>query len=352
MKLLRWTSFCLVALSAIGLAGRAAQAAVYVVDQAAPGAADTNPGTEASPFKTVQHAADLVKPGDTVYVMDGRYEERVKVAASGAEGQPITFQAMPRRSARVWGFDLAASYIRVVGFEICGPQPLVAVEVGGSHCEVLDNYVHEMMQAVGTHGEYSAVAHNRVAYNSVYHSEYGFVIQGNDWVVENNEVNRLFMYAAGRWFDDCDYSRFWGDGLIERYNYFHGTRPSEINTAHVDCLQTWLDSSSGWSKHVTLESNAFFDFHQGCMVSSDPNIGGVRYWTFRHNIYSTNWSPEFLRGGWGPDICQALDVTIENCTITLGELVLYRPARQGIHPRADPQQHPLRRGAGRAGRRQ
>jgi hypothetical protein len=34
-----------------------AHAAVYVVDQAAPGAADTNPGTEEKPFKTVQRAA-------------------------------------------------------------------------------------------------------------------------------------------------------------------------------------------------------------------------------------------------------------------------------------------------------
>ncbi len=170
MKPLRWSSFCLIVLSAISLAGREARASVYVVDQAAPGAADTNSGTEESPFKTVQHAADLVKPGDTVYVMAGRYEERVKVQTSGEEGKPITFQAMPRRWARVYGFDLAASHIRVVGFEITAPKALVAVEVDGSYCEVLDNYVHEMMQGVGTHGEYSAVAHNRVAYNKVYHS--------------------------------------------------------------------------------------------------------------------------------------------------------------------------------------
>ncbi len=51
-------------------------AAMYVVDQAAPGAADTNPGTEDKPFKTVQHAADVAQPGDTIYVMAGKYDER------------------------------------------------------------------------------------------------------------------------------------------------------------------------------------------------------------------------------------------------------------------------------------
>ena len=50
----------------------------YCVDQSNPVAADTNPGTPDRPWKTIQHAADLTKPGDTVYVMTGQYEERVQ----------------------------------------------------------------------------------------------------------------------------------------------------------------------------------------------------------------------------------------------------------------------------------
>src|ERR1035441_3419662 len=74
-------------------------ATTYVVDQAAPGAADNNAGTEERPFKTDGHAATVVKPGDTVFVMAGKYDERVKVRTSGAEGRPITLRAMPRRGA-------------------------------------------------------------------------------------------------------------------------------------------------------------------------------------------------------------------------------------------------------------
>ena len=130
MKAMRWSPFCLVALSVILLNARAARASVYVVDQAAPGAADTNSGTEEKPFKTIQRAADVAKPGDTVYVMAGRYEERVEVKTGGAEGKPITFQAMPRRSAIVNGFDLPVSHIRVAGFEITAAKPAVAVQLG------------------------------------------------------------------------------------------------------------------------------------------------------------------------------------------------------------------------------
>jgi hypothetical protein len=305
-----------------GLAGHV-RAATYVVDQAAPGTADTNPGTEEKPFKTVQRAAGVTKPGDTVYVMAGRYDERVKVQAGGTEGKPVTFVAMPRRLATVGGFDLEASYIRVEGFEITADPPATAVQLSASHCEILDNYIHDMMVAVsGTVGrpsadgntrDYSAVAHNRIAYNKVYHSEYGFILGGEDWLVENNEVNRLFMYARGNQYDDCDYSRFFGKGCTQRYNYYHGSIRQEIKTAHVDCLQTFCNNGE-IAMDLLFEHNTCFDFHQMCMVESAPHIGSVRGWTFRHNIVSPN-SPA-MRGGWGPDIIQTPDVTIENCTIS------------------------------------
>jgi hypothetical protein len=297
------------------------RAATYVVDQAAPGAADTNPGTEEKPFKTVQHAADAAKPGDTVYVMAGKYDERVKVKAGGTEGKPVAFVAMPRRSATVGGFDLEASYIRVEGFEITADKPATAVQLRASHCEILDNYIHDMMAAVngvvgkpsadGNTRDYSAVTHSRIAYNKVYHSEYGFILGGEDWLVENNEVSRLFMYAPGNRNDDCDYSRFFGKGCIQRYNYYHGTLTSEIKVAHVDCIQTFMNNG-GMAQDLLFEFNTCFDWGQGAMVESTPYIGNVRNWTFRHNIYSSKL-PTY-KGAWGLDVIQTPDVTIENNT--------------------------------------
>jgi hypothetical protein len=311
-------SVCILA----GMAGKV-RAAAYVVDQAAPGAADINPGTEQMPFKTVQHAADVIKPGDTVYVMAGKYDGRIKVKTDGTEGKPITFVAKPRRSVIVGGFDLDASYICVDGFEITADRPSTAVQLSASHCEILDNYIHDMMTAVnGTVGklnadgdtrDYSTVTHNRIAYNKVYHCEYGFILGGKDWLVENNEVSRLFMYARGNTYDDCDYTRFFGKGCIQRYNYYHGSTRQEIKTAHVDCLQTFTNNGE-IAQGMLFEYNACFDYHQGCMVESAPHIGSVRNWTFRGNIYCPN-SPT-MRGGWGPDIVQTIDVTIENCTIS------------------------------------
>ncbi len=296
-------------------------AAVYVVDQAAPGAADTNPGSELQPFRTVQRAAETARAGDTVCVMPGTYDERIRIRVSGTDTDPIAFQAMPRRAAVVAGFDLAASFIRVEGFEITASRPGVAVQLGGRRCEILDNYIHEMKAGVaGTVGkpradgrrDYSAVAHNRIAYNKVYHCEYGFILGGNDWLVENNEVSRLFMYSPGNKYDDCDYSRFFGKGCVQRGNYYHGSTATEIRVAHVDCLQTFTVNGE-FAQDLLFEDNTCFDFHQLWMVESAPHIGSVRGWTLRRNIVSAN-SPT-MSGGWGPDIIQTPDVTIVNNTI-------------------------------------
>jgi Right handed beta helix region len=161
--------------------------------------------------------------------------------------------------------------------------------------------------------DYSAVAHNRIAYNKVYHSQYGFILGGEDWLVENNEVNRLFMYSPGNRYDDCDYSRFFGKGCVERFNYYHGSTRSEIRVAHADCLQTFT-ANGEIAQDLVFEYNTCFDFHQMCMVESAPHIGSVRGWTFQGNIVSAN-SPT-MSGGWGPDIMQTLDVAIANNTIS------------------------------------
>jgi glutathione peroxidase len=316
-QLFRLAAILAAALLMVGPAG----AAVYVVDQTAPGAADDNPGTEAKPFKTVQKAADVVQPGDTVYVMAGNYPERVTVKTSGAEGKPITFEARPRRSAVVGGFTLQAGYVRVVGFEITWSEPKNGVELDGSHCEVLDNYIHHMWYAVrGTNGkldaekkrrEYSAVSHNRLAYNQVYHSEFGFILGGNEWLVENNEVSRLFMYAEGKGHDDCDYTRFFGRGCVQRYNYYHGTISRETKQAHVDGIQSFAVNGET-AEDLVFEDNVVCDWGQGCMVSVEPNVGHIRRFTFRRNLF-TSGTPAY-RGAWGVNLIDVPDVTIENNT--------------------------------------
>ena len=58
----------------------------------APEGDDSAAGTSLAPFRSIQRAADVVAPGDTVHVAGGVYHETVRIRRSGRRGAPIRFQ--------------------------------------------------------------------------------------------------------------------------------------------------------------------------------------------------------------------------------------------------------------------
>jgi hypothetical protein len=63
---------------------------------------DGGAGTRAAPFRTINHAARVVRAGDVVTIRSGVYDETVEVVGSGTRSAPIVFQA-ERRGAVVLG---------------------------------------------------------------------------------------------------------------------------------------------------------------------------------------------------------------------------------------------------------
>ncbi len=133
MAIRQWTTLIasLMPLAASNSARRAAlPPASPVRYYVAPGGADSNPGRSDSPFRTLQKAADVAGPGDTVIVRPGTYtggSRMVSVSRSGTPGQPITFLSERRwgavldgrdQSLVAWFFDAGVGYLRVEGFEI------------------------------------------------------------------------------------------------------------------------------------------------------------------------------------------------------------------------------------------
>jgi hypothetical protein len=94
----------LVALCALACAapGRAADASIHVSAAASPG----GEGSADSPFPTIQEAADIAEPGQTVLIGAGRYRETVTPADSGTEGQPITFEGAPGEEVVIDGTEV------------------------------------------------------------------------------------------------------------------------------------------------------------------------------------------------------------------------------------------------------
>ncbi len=56
---------------------------------------NSNPGTQNQPFKTIQKAANVVNPGDVVFIKRGIYRDKIEVRRSGSSGKVIKFTAFP-----------------------------------------------------------------------------------------------------------------------------------------------------------------------------------------------------------------------------------------------------------------
>src|SRR5574340_982465 len=80
-----------------------AEAAEYYVAAESPQAADTNPGTRAAPLKTVGQACAVARPGDTVFLGRGTYQETLRPRQSGASDRPIRFVALPGEQVTLSG---------------------------------------------------------------------------------------------------------------------------------------------------------------------------------------------------------------------------------------------------------
>ena len=156
------------------------------------------------------------------------------------------------------------------------------------------------------------MAHNRIAYNKVDHCEYGFILGGEDWLVENNEVNRLFMYTPGQPLRRLRLLAVLRQGCVQRYNYYHGTasRRSRSPTSIASDLHEQRRDRGRLSSSTTPVSTA-----ARCAWWKAP----AHRQRAELDLPAQHRLDQFGRrcnGGWGPDIIQTPDVTIENNTIS------------------------------------
>jgi parallel beta-helix repeat protein len=252
----------------------------------APTGADSNPGSEAKPWKTIQKAADTMSPGDTVTVLAGNYAtERVGVTKSGTAESPIAYQA--KGTVVMKGFKITANYITVRGFEIADTDYVrwhadvsAGVYVKGHHVTVENNYVHDAtlngIVLFGTPEEPAVTSNCTVRNNRLFRNEMaGISVSGRNNLIEGNEVWGTMQYhpkvlaAEGHPAKigglDADGMRFFGQGHIFRKNRIHdikfgapGINPEKgdyNDNPHTDCFQTWSGKNNEAAKDIVFEQN-------------------------------------------------------------------------------------------------
>lgn len=141
---------------------------------------DSNPGTLAAPFRTIQRAAGAVAPGDTVTIHAGTYTGFV-VNARGTAGAPIAFvgdgdvridgaATTDRDAVHIEG----ASYVTVEGLTVTGATRAGISALDCDHITVRKNRVDQN----GRWGVFSSfcddlvVEHNEVSRSGTEHGVY------------------------------------------------------------------------------------------------------------------------------------------------------------------------------------
>jgi len=83
---------------------------------------DANLGTLANPLRTIQKAASLAQPGDTVTIRAGTYHETVTPARSGTPGAPITFAPYNNEKVTISGADPISGWNSYAGSIYSAPM--------------------------------------------------------------------------------------------------------------------------------------------------------------------------------------------------------------------------------------
>lgn len=186
-----------------------------------------NDGSEASPWLTLQHAANIATPGSTVFVKAGEYREKISINVEGNERDgSIVFRNYQTDKVVVSGKDVPKnpisesddiiliqnkSYLSIVGFEIRDLQTVEGSGIrflgSGSHIEIIDNEIHNLRgggpeggaMGITIYGSNNDVPVSQISIkgNKVYDCDAAnseaLTLNGNivDFYVLNNEVHDI-----------------------------------------------------------------------------------------------------------------------------------------------------------------
>ena len=321
---------------------------------------DSNPGTQAAPWRTVQHAADTVRAGSIVNVRGGVYEELVSIKASGnATDGSITFRSYrgetavleaehftPSGRSGVLTID-NKSYVRIEGFEIRNYRtaehrltPLgISIMGAGSHIVLLKNNVHHIEQtfngrdAPGRGGNgfgiavYGTDARTPISElvidgNEVHHLKTGssesLVVNGNvtnfrithNVVHDNNNIG-IDVIGFERTAPDpaVDQAR---DGVVSGnlvYSITSRGNPAYGNDESSDGI--YVDGGT----RILIEQNVIHDVDFGIELASEHKDHATSYITARNNLIYHCHTAGVSIGGYAPERGHTDHSTVVNNTL-------------------------------------
>lgn len=288
----------------------------FVVAKGAANASDSNPGTEAAPWKTLAKAASTAKAGQTVLIKAGVYNETLKPTASGTAGSLITFKAFPGdeckgafagtksdcrvvidgQNSRSNGINASPrKYIRFEGLEIRnhtgdGVYLQGYYDTTCEGFEVVNNYIHHNKNDAITfrgNSRKTLIENNEIADNAQTGISFG---GGSGHTLRGNNIH----------YNGKDGIRGGGDSHLIEYNNMY-------DQFHTDLHPDGMDL--GDMSNSILRYNTISDFTQLMYFHDYDDGGGFINLQIYGNVFYTDryWT---VNGGEAPGIF--FDATFNN----------------------------------------
>jgi hypothetical protein len=266
---------------------------------------DSNPGTVALPWRTIQHAADNVGAGDTVYIKEGTYTELVTLSASGTAENWITFLNYSDDTVTIDGqgirrcliFSNNVHHNRVKGLRFLNNDNGYAVTVSNGSWDIVieDNYFsgYDGAMIIGTDWEVGSNVGNVVIQNndiyvttiptSAQHIVSFRNANGGGHVVRNNNlIDTTNNFPSGRYIDGIGGYR----GAIPEA-FVH--KDSDIYNNYIEGIPDDAIEADGGNINVRIWNNTLKNNYVG--ISYNACITGPLY-VFR-NVVEINAPDRF-----------------------------------------------------------
>lgn len=234
-------------------------------------------------------------PGDCVLFRAGTYDGRLRVRASGAEGNPLTFRPVGPATLRGGvAVDEGQHDVALRGFELTWGDPASrgpGVDLEGDRVEFFENYLHHT-SGIGSSGD-----GNRVHDNLVWFAEgVAMTVAGSNSSLERNDVSHSVCFFAG----DADASRFFGTANAIRDNFFHDVLDEDSPGCHphCDCFQTYAVNPGESAHDIVIEGNECYNIcgqmFMGEGILAEDTHADI---TFRRNVFERVGAVAINAGG-------------------------------------------------------